>query len=52
MKEMRELIQSKFGLIQDVECGPPIPDSIVEEGTTYFGYELQENCLNKIIFRG
>ena len=43
---MRELIQSKFGLIQDVECGPPIPDSIVEEGTTQFGYELQENCLN------
>ena len=46
MKEVRELFQSKFNDISTIESGPPIPDSIIEEGTTYFGYELQESFLN------
>lgn len=36
-------------LIQDrldgtgIDCGPAKPDGMVEEGQTYFGYELSEN---------
>lgn len=43
MKEIRELIQTKLDEIEDLESGVPIPDDIVETGTTYFGYELQED---------
>ncbi len=43
MNEIRTFIQSKFDEIDDVDCGVPIPDSIVEDGKTYFGYELQED---------
>lgn len=46
MKEIRDLIQSKFNEIKDLESGPAIPDDIVENETTYFGYELQEDYLN------
>ncbi len=46
MNEIRELIQSKLDMIEDVDSGVPIPDSIVEEGKTYFGYELQEAFVN------
>ena len=45
MQDLRELIQSKFNEIIDLESGPPIPDSVVEEGKTYFGYELSEDFL-------
>lgn len=43
MKEIRELIQSKLDKIENLESGVPIPDEIVEDGKTYFGYELQED---------
>lgn len=43
MKEIRELIQSKLDEIDNLESGVPIPDEIVEDGKTYFGYELQED---------
>lgn len=43
MKEIRELIQSKLEEINNLESGVPIPDDIVEDGKTYFGYELQED---------
>ena len=43
MDEIRKLIQSKLTEISDVNSGVPIPDGMVEEGKTYFGYELQEN---------
>lgn len=43
MKEIRELIQSKLDEIDNLESGVPIPDDIVEDGKTYFGYELQED---------
>lgn len=46
MQDLRELIQSKFNEIIDLESGPPIPDSVVEEGKTYFGYELFEDFLD------
>lgn len=43
MDEIRTMIQSKLSEIQDIDCGIPIPDGMVEEGQTYFGYELQFN---------
>ena len=43
MNDLRTYIQSKFDEIDEVDCGVPIPDSIVEDGKTYFGYELQED---------
>ncbi len=42
MDEIRKLIQSKLSELTSVECGVPIPDGMVEDGQTYFGYELQE----------
>lgn len=42
MEELRELIQSEFNKLEDVQCGVAIPDGMVESGTNYFGYELQE----------
>ena len=39
---LRVVIQLKLREIADVECGVPIPDGMVEDGQTYFGYELQE----------
>ena len=41
MKELRELIQSRLNTIEGIESGPPIPDDVIENGKTYFGYELQ-----------
>ena len=46
MNDIRTFIQSKLNEIVNVESGPPIPDSIVEDGKTYFGYELQEDFQN------
>lgn len=43
MNDIRTYIQSKFNEISNVDCGVPIPDSIIEDGKTYFGYELQED---------
>ncbi len=40
--DLRELIQSYLNEIEDIDCGAPIPDGMVEEGKTYFGYELQQ----------
>ncbi|MBR4610202.1 MAG: hypothetical protein IKO38_07120 [Erysipelotrichaceae bacterium] len=42
MDEIRTLIQSKLSELTTVDCGVPIPDGMVEDGQTYFGYELQE----------
>ena len=42
MEEIRKLIQTKLSTITGLDFGTPIPDRMVEEGKTYFGYELQE----------
>lgn len=39
------MIQAKLSQIEDLEVGVAIPDGMVEQGTTYFGYELQETYL-------
>ena len=40
---MREFIQAKLNEISTIDNGSFIPDGIIEVGTTYFGYELQDN---------
>ena len=40
---MREFIQSKLDEISNIESGGFIPDGLVEIGTTYFGYQLQDD---------
>ena len=42
MDGIRTLIQERLSNLQSVDCGVPIPDGMVEDGQTYFGYELQE----------
>ncbi len=42
MEELRELIQTEFNKLDNVQCGVAIPDGMVESDTNYFGYELQE----------
>ena len=43
---MRETIQQKLEEIQDLEVMPEIPDDMLEEGKTYFSFNLQENFVN------
>lgn len=40
---MRETIQLKLNEIATVECGNFQPDDLIEAGTTYFGYQLNDN---------
>lgn len=44
MNDLRVTIQTALNTIQNVDSGVPIPDNVVEDGTTYFGYELQTNA--------
>lgn len=43
---MREYIQNKLNEITELDSGEPIADDVVEEGKTYFGYDLQETYVN------
>lgn len=43
---MRRFIQSKLEELTDIQSGGIIPDDIVVENTTYFGYELSKNYIN------
>ena len=40
---MRVYIQTKLNELANIEIGPFIPDGMIENGTTYFGYQLQED---------
>ena len=40
---MRVYIQTKLNEISNIEIGPFIPDEMIENKTTYFGYQLQED---------
>lgn len=42
MEEIRKMIQARLSEIDNLEVGVAIPDGMVEQNTTYFGYELQE----------
>ena len=43
---MRVYIQTKLNEISNIEIGPFIPDGMIENKTTYFGYQLQEDYQN------
>lgn len=43
MKKLRELFQSKFEEIDDLEVSTLISDDIMEKGKTYFTYTLSKN---------
>lgn len=43
---MRETIQSKLNEVKDVECGENVPDGLIENDTTYFGYTIQSDYIN------
>ena len=40
---MRVYIQTKLNELSNIEIGPFIPDGMIENKTTYFGYQLQED---------
>jgi hypothetical protein len=40
MNEIRNLLQSKFEEIQELETIPDITDDVLEKGKTYFTYKL------------
>ena len=44
---MRETIQSKLEDLTSVQSGKVIADDIVVENTTYFGYTLNTNFVNR-----
>ena len=43
---MREYVQAKLNEITSIDSGNFIPDGMIEIGTTYFGYTLQEDYQN------
>lgn len=46
MDSIRITIQNKLNEIQDIDCGVPVPDGMVEADQTYFGYEIQESYID------
>jgi len=42
MNKLREILQSKFEEIQDLEISPEIPDDVLEKGKTYFTFTLSK----------
>lgn len=40
---MRVYIQTKLNELSNIEVGPFIPDGMIENKKTYFGYQLQED---------
>jgi hypothetical protein len=45
MNELRKSIQLKMSEISDLISGDIIPDTLIETGTTYFGYQLSSNYI-------
>lgn len=43
---MRVYIQTKLNELSNIDIGSFIPDGMIENKTTYFGYQLQEDYQN------
>ena len=43
---MRTVIQTKLNELDNIECGEMIADDIIEDGITYFGYQINRSYLN------
>lgn len=46
MNELRVFIQTALNNVSGVECGVPMPDSMIEQGVTYFGYQLNSDFID------
>lgn len=46
MNDLRTLIQGKLSELQNVDCGIPCPDDMIEDEQTYFGYSLSEDYID------
>lgn len=46
MNEIRELLQSRLNEITGLDVGVPIPDDMIEDNKTYFGYTLSEDYID------
>lgn len=46
MNEIRELLQSRLNAITGLDAGVPIPDDMIEDNKTYFGYTLSEDYID------
>ena len=46
MNELRVFIQTALNNVSGVECGAPMPDSMIEQGVTYFGYQLNNDFID------
>lgn len=46
MNKLRELLQSKFDEIQELDTSTEKPDDVLEQGKTYFTYMLRKNYVN------
>lgn len=46
MNYLRDLFQSKFEEIQELEVSPEITDDVLEKGKTYFTYQLYKHYIN------
>lgn len=51
MEDLRKLIQATLSTQGEydpaVEVGVPVPDDMIEDGITYFGYTLSENYIDR-----
>lgn len=51
MEDLRKLIQATLSTQSEydpaVEVGVPVPDDMIEDGITYFGYTLSENYIDR-----
>lgn len=48
---MRTLIQNKLNEIENIDCGEPVSDNIVENNKTYFGYNINKMYMNSDMSR-
>ena len=46
MNSIRELIQARLSSIEGLDAGVPLPDDMIVDGQTYFGYTLSEDFID------
>ncbi len=46
MNGIRELLQTRLTAIEGLDAGAPIPDDMIVDGKTYFGYTLAEDYID------
>lgn len=46
MEDLRIMIQARLATIANVDSGVPMPDEMIEDNQTYFGYTLNQNYID------